>query len=566
MAVEKLNAFGVNNYKQLNFKGDTNPAPEQPKVEDKKLSEAAKWMIGATAVAASTIAGIAIYRHFNPSAAKKAIQEGTEAVQNKAEEAVETLQQKADEVSEKAIEKGKEIYAKIDKELHAPTKLDAETLENNLAPKTNKKVWDSADMKSYYTDLEEVSEKNIERGKEVYARVDKELHTPTKLDAETLENNLAPKTNKKVWDNADMKSYYANLEEVSGKLSKIKDDLDGLKDAGKNEVAGLFERVKNGEELSVEELNKFADDFQLRMNNKKAEIRAKSGLDEEKLLDENLSYKYNDMLSSLNGSVDKLSISVKKGLPEIIEAKKKGIDKTPEAVAKFEEMLNKAVEFDNLGNKEEALKILKELQKHNISKQADDYAYYLAAFDERNICTGRGLQDQDMMLNVGKYRDLSKKADDLVEQFKKLVQKDETYVDALKSKNSTAIKEAEAAINPLQTAENSIKPAVSTEAQKQQDDLLTMAAVDNLYSSALHTEMPSGKISEVVDDVTDNITGKLTGLDDKFDDMLAHNPFDNSLDDMMTHNSFDNGFDNMTSHYDDGIDISVDNFDDFGGF
>ena len=161
MAVEKLNAFGVNNYKQLNFKGDTNPAPEQPKVEDKKLSEAAKWMIGATAVAASTIAGIAIYRHFNPSAAKKAIQEGAEAVQNKAEEAVETLQQKADEVSEKAIEKGKEIYAKIDKELHAPTKLDAETLENNLAPKTNKKVWDSADMKSYYTDLEEVSEKNI---------------------------------------------------------------------------------------------------------------------------------------------------------------------------------------------------------------------------------------------------------------------------------------------------------------------------------------------------------------------------------------------------------------------
>ena len=521
MAVEKLNAFGVNNYKQLNFKGDTNPAPEQPKVEDKKLSEAAKWMIGATAVAASTIAGIAIYRHFNPSAAKKAIQEGAEAVQNKAEEAVETLQQKADEVSEKAIEKGKEIYAKIDKELHAPTKLDAETLENNLAPKTNKKVW----------------------------------------------------------DNADMKSYYANLEEVSGKLSKIKDDLDGLKDAGKNEVAGLFERVKNGEELSVEELNKFADDFQLRMNNKKAEIRAKSGLDEEKLLDENLSYKYNDMLSSLNGSVDKLSISVKKGLPEIIEAKKKGIDKTPEAVAKFEEMLNKAIEFDNLGNKEEALKILKELQKNNISKQADDYAYYLAAFDERNICTGRGLQDQDMMLNVGKYRDLSKKADDLVEQFKKLVQKDETYVDALKSKNSTAIKEAEAAINPLQTAENSIKPAVSTEAQKQQDDLLTMAAVDNLYSSALHTEMPSGKISEVVDDVTDNITGKLTGLDDKFDDimphnsfdngldyMLVHNPFDNSLDDMMIHNSFDNGFDNMTSHYDDGIDISVDNFDDFGGF
>ena len=226
---------------------------------------------------------------------------------------------------------------------------------------------------------------------------------------------------------------------------------------------------------------------------------------------------------------------------------------------------------------------------------AEDYAHYLAAFDERNICTGHGMYDLTL-LNLGKYRTLRNKADELVERFRKLAAQDETYLNAIKNKSKPA--------------ENPLKQASSQDAiTKQQDDLLTMAAVDNFYTTGLHTEAPHAKINKTADEITGNITGQNTGLDTSFDNMMRksidNNKYNSGMDDMMAHkspndmtshyddamdvsvdsfddimrnpidNDFNNGvddllahnsFDDMTSHYDGGIDISVDNFDDFGGF
>lgn len=608
MAVEKINAFGVNKYKSLSFKGETNPAPEQPKEENKKLSEAAKWMIGATAVAASTIAGIAIYRHFNPSAAKKAVQQGVENLQQKAEEAAETLQQKAEAAAETLSQKAEDTAASVQEKLNIKPQTTEEAAEqaaetvaskteqaaenvqsaaeetvHNITDKTEQvvqKADDTAEQTVQAAETaaeklqpkikpDEVSEEAKAKGREIYAKVDKELHRPpVKLNAEKIEELRVHKAKQDAWDMADMKAHFTNLEELSKQLPKIEESINKLKQDGREEVFGLFERVKNGEEFSVEELNKFADDFQQKMNKQFAEAEYKKELREKIMSDSNLSRTLTDIETGFPESINKLAESVK-NLPVLIKARQQGIDKAPEAVAKFEEMLNKAAELDKLGSKEEAAQILQELQKHNISDLAEDYAHYLAAFDERNISTGHGMYDLTL-LNLGKYRTLRNKADELVERFRKLVAQDETYLNAIKNKSKQSaekvIKEQEPAPSPLKPAENSLKQTSNQDTiTKQQDDLLTMAAVDNLYTTGMHNEAPNVKINEAVDDITDNITGRITGLDDGFDDIMRNpidNDFNNGVDDLLAHNSFDD----MTSHYDGGIDISVDNFDDFGGF
>ena len=590
MAVEKINAFGVNKYKSLSFKGETNPAPEQPKEENKKLSEAAKWMIGATAVAASTIAGIAIYRHFNPSAAKKAVQQGAENLQQKAEEAAETLQQKAEAAAETLSQKAEDTAASVQEKLNIKPQTTEEAAEqaaetvaskteqaaenvqpaaeetvHNITDKTEQvvqKADDTAEQTVQAAETaaeklqpkikpDEVSEEAKAKGREIYAKVDKELHRPpVKLNAEKLEELIVPKAKQDAWDMADMKAHFTNLEELSNQLPKIEESIDKLKQSGREEVFGLFERVKNGEEISVEELNKFADELQQKMTKQFAEAEYKKELREKIMSDSNLSRTLTDIETGFPESINKLAESVK-NLPVLIKARQQGIDKAPEAVAKFEEMLNKAAELDKLGSKEEAAQILQELQKHNISDLAEEYAHYLAAFDERNICTGHGMYDLTL-LNLGKYRTLRNKADELVERFRKLVAQDETYLNAIKNKSKPA--------------ENPLKQASSQDAiTKQQDDLLTMAAVDNFYTTGLHTEAPHAKINKTADEITGNITGQNTGLDTSFDNMMRKsidNDFNNGVDDLLAHNSFDD----MTSHYDGGIDISVDNFDDFGGF
>ncbi len=581
MAVEKINAFGVNKYKSLSFKGETNPAPEQPKEENKKLSEAAKWMIGATAVAASTIAGIAIYRHFNPSAAKKAVQQGAENLQQKAEEAAETLQQKAEAAAETLSQKAEDTAASVQEKLNIKPQTTEEAAEqaaetvaskteqaaenvqpaaeetvHNITDKTEQvvqKADDTAEQTVQAAETaaeklqpkikpDEVSEEAKAKGREIYAKVDKELHRPpVKLNAEKLEELIVPKAKQDAWDMADMKAHFTNLEELSNQLPKIEESIDKLKQSGREEVFGLFERVKNGEEISVEELNKFADELQQKMTKQFAEAEYKKELREKIMSDSNLSRTLIDIETGFPESINKLAESVK-NLPVLIKAKQQGIDKAPEAVAKFEEMLNKAAELDKLGNKEEAAQILQELQKHNISDMAEDYAHYLAAFDERNICTGHGMYDLTL-LNLGKYRTLRNKADELVERFRKLVAQDETYLNAIKNKSKPA--------------ENPLKQASSQDAiTKQQDDLLTMAAVDNFYTTGLHTEAPHAKINKTADEITGNITGQNTGLDTSFDNMMRksidNNKYNSGMDDMMAHKSSSN---DMKSHYDDAMDM-----------
>lgn len=595
MAVEKINAFNIRNFSPLNFKGETNPAPEKPQEENKKLSEAAKWMIGATAAAASVIAGIVIYRHFNPNAAKKAAQEAAENLQHGADDVTENISRET-EAAINAVQEKLNITSKNTEEIleQSAETITAETEQaaKNVQPVVEETIQKTAEkteetiqkaddvleqaLQTTETAVEktqpkikpdEVSEEAKAKGREVYAKVDKELHTPpVKLDAEKIEELRVPKAKQDAWDMADMKAHFANLEELSSQLPKIEESINKLKQSGREEVFGLFERVKNGEYIPVEELNKFADDFQQKMNKQFAEAEYQKELREKIMSDSNLSKTLIDIETGFPESINKLAESVNKNLPVLIKAKQQGIDKAPEAVAKFEEMLNKAAELDKLGNKEEAAQILKELQKHNISDMAEDYAHYLAAFDERNICIGHGMYDLTL-LNLGKYRTLRNKADELVERFRKLVTQDETYLNAIKNKSKQSaenvIKKQEPVPTPPKPAENTLKQTLNQDTvTKQQDDLLTMAAVDNLYTTGLHTEAPNVKINETVDDITDNITGRITGFDDSFDDII-HNPIDNNfnngIDDMMTNNSF-------LTHYDDEIGINIDNFDDFNEF
>lgn len=57
-------------------------------------------------------------------------------------------------------------------------------------------------------------------------------------------------------------------------------------------------------------------------------------------------------------------------MPALIEARKNGINKTPEIIGNFEELLNKAEALDASGNTEEVINILKELRKQDIVQTA----------------------------------------------------------------------------------------------------------------------------------------------------------------------------------------------------
>ncbi|MGN1153749.1 MAG: hypothetical protein ACI4S3_06945 [Candidatus Gastranaerophilaceae bacterium] len=72
-------------------------------------------------------------------------------------------------------EDAKKIYDDVASKLHKKTATTSETIEHNLAPKTKKGEWNSADRKEYYTQLEKESAEKAAKDAEVKAAREAEI-------------------------------------------------------------------------------------------------------------------------------------------------------------------------------------------------------------------------------------------------------------------------------------------------------------------------------------------------------------------------------------------------------
>ena len=135
--------------------------PEQPKVQtqsDKEISHAAKYMIGAMALAATVAFGIIAHKRIKSNALKKLKNELHDLPRPQSAKPVP----KQVEVPEmKPTENAKRIYNKTDEKLHATNPINAETIDNNIFKTTqnNKNGWSADDIKDYYAKLEKESAK-----------------------------------------------------------------------------------------------------------------------------------------------------------------------------------------------------------------------------------------------------------------------------------------------------------------------------------------------------------------------------------------------------------------------
>ena len=532
MAIEKLSQIGVKGYGTLNFKGETNNEPQ--KVEEKKDNEkikASNLMIGATALATAILGGLGLYHHYNSKAAKKAVQEGAEIITEKAETVVDTISEKADEVLDTITEK---VSSKANDTVEIITEdfvqRAGEPVEE-LVEEITSEVTETVQPKIIEQKTEELSEEAIAKGKEIYAKIDKELHTPTKLDSEQIDKNLAPKAKPNSWDSAEMSAYYIDLEKATEKLSQIKNSLTTINEGGKQEVLSLFERVKKGEDISTEELEKMAEDFVARMK-QQAE---KSNQDLSQIKNEKIIRDIVEIRETFERRTEKLATSIRKGLPALIEARKNGITKTPEIIGNFEELLNKAEALNITGNKAEVINILKELRKQDIVKMAVDYEHYLAGFDERNILTGHDMHDFTL-LNLDKYSEHWHKANNLVERFKNLAKSDDMYLEALTKKKSVT-KVVQEETNPtliqIQAAEDAMD--VSKNVLKNTGE--TEEPLNELLKG--QNKEYEDEMRRIIEGQTDNINQR---IQNNFDEAII--PDDgirlNNTDDMFPS---DNGFD-----------------------
>lgn len=562
MAIDKISQYSLKSYNTPNFKGETNKEPQKTvEAKDTEKIKASNLMVGATALAAVVLGSLGLYHHFNSKAAKKVAQEGAEALREQAETVADTVGEKANDIVDTVTETVtsnvdeavdfavEEILPKADEAINV--------VAEEVIPKTEK-IIDNVQPKVDEQVTQTLLDASIAKGKDIYAKVDKELHTPTKLNGEQIDKNLAPKEKPNSWNSAEMNSYYKDLEQATAKLSQIKEGLTTINEGGNKEVLQLFERVKNGEEISTADLEKMSEEFVQRMQ-QQAE---KANPDVSQIKNEEIIREITNLKETFERRTNKLALSMKKGLPALIEARKNGINKTPEIIGNFEELLNKAEALDVSGHTEEVINILKELRKQDIVQTARKYQHYLAGFDERNILTGHDMHDFTI-LNLDKYSEPVKKAEDLVERFRNIVNKNDTYKAALMKKTALnrvaedevtpAIIQAQALDEVVNTGENALKTtefqdtlSKSTEYERQMRDLTA-----NNYNS-----FNPNKQSTFGEDLIPDEGIKINDASDMFP---SDNGFDfhNSTDDMFPSNhelDFNNTTDDIFQT-DGGIDI-----------
>lgn len=172
MSVEKINVSSTENNKPAArkniLKANTN------NVENSQISTAAQLMIGASALAGLVALGIAGRKgHLGEKVqqllggAKKSVDEAFEQCSQKPHQ--EKLEEMADDIAE--IVTGKEtpavqeipvmqpsaeaqkIYENTDKQLHSKSKLSAESIDQNLKPQEKAGSWKKEDIHEYYSTL-----------------------------------------------------------------------------------------------------------------------------------------------------------------------------------------------------------------------------------------------------------------------------------------------------------------------------------------------------------------------------------------------------------------------------
>lgn len=102
-------------------------------------------------------------------------------------------------------------------------------------------------------------------------------------------------------------------------ISQIKEGLTTINEGGKQEVLQLFERVKNGEEISTADLEKMSEEFVQRMQ-QQAE---KANPDVSQIKNEEIIREITDLKETFERRTNKLALSMKKRLACPNRSKKK---------------------------------------------------------------------------------------------------------------------------------------------------------------------------------------------------------------------------------------------------
>ena len=143
---------------RANIRNEEIKAPEQPKVQtqsDKEISRAAKYMIGATALAASVAFGILLHKRIKTPKLRPI--ENLPLPNRAKPKPIETPDMQAMTPNPRA----QRIYTQTDEKLHATNPINSETIDKNIFKTTenNKNGWSADDIKDYYTKLEKDSAK-----------------------------------------------------------------------------------------------------------------------------------------------------------------------------------------------------------------------------------------------------------------------------------------------------------------------------------------------------------------------------------------------------------------------
>ena len=132
--------------------------PEPPKVQtesDKEISRAAKYMIGATALAATVAFGILMRKKLK----RQTFQPLTEKLERPLAHRPQAIPYETPPM--KPTPRAQWIYDKTERKLHATNPLTPEKVDNNILKTTdnNPFSWSAKDMKEYYIKLEKDSAK-----------------------------------------------------------------------------------------------------------------------------------------------------------------------------------------------------------------------------------------------------------------------------------------------------------------------------------------------------------------------------------------------------------------------
>ncbi len=200
--------------------------PEQPKVQsksDKEISHAAKYMIGATALAATVAFGILLRKKLKTPKLKPI----TEELQRPLRHAEHAKPVPYETPPMEPTPRAKWIYDKTDKKLHATNPINEETIEKNIFKNVhnNPNGWSAEDMTAYYTKLEKDSARaaleeqraaRIQRHREALFKPE-DKHVPLQGKKFNTEESLA------VGSYQDNYSYNNGLRDGNVNPEKIKE-------------------------------------------------------------------------------------------------------------------------------------------------------------------------------------------------------------------------------------------------------------------------------------------------------------------------------------------------------